>query len=86
MGLMSDGFTPQRKFNPNGIINRAQFGTILSRFIWLGDNNTNEVPYYGQHLQALKRAGIMTKITNPDLKEMRGWVMLTMKRIFDLAN
>lgn len=86
MGLESDGITPQSKFNPYGEITRAQFGTILSRFIRLLDysiGNDSKIPYYTKHLQALQKAGIMNKISNPDMKEIRGRVMLTMKRIYD---
>jgi hypothetical protein len=37
--------------------------------------------YYTDHLAALKEAGIMTNILNPErTKELRGWVMLMMMR------
>ena len=69
-------------FDPNGQVTRAQFGTILSRVIW---GNTYEwgIKYYTNHLNALKLAGIMTQISNPTMKELRGYVMLMMKRTYE---
>ncbi|HMS91548.1 MAG TPA: S-layer homology domain-containing protein, partial [Candidatus Absconditabacterales bacterium] len=76
MGLMGQGITA---FNPNGVVTRAQFGTVLSRVLY-GDANDGGDPYYAEHLQALKDAGIMTKIDNPNAPEVRGYVMLMMQR------
>lgn len=39
MGLKSDG-TPDTKFNPNGEVTRAQFGTMLSRLLYNSTYNT----------------------------------------------
>jgi hypothetical protein len=33
MGLENDGLTPKKNFDPNQEVNRAQFGTILSRLL-----------------------------------------------------
>lgn len=77
MGLMGVGITA---FNPNGYVTRAQFGTVLSRALYGDANNVSTNPYYAQHLQALKDAGIMTMISNPDQLEVRGYVMLMMQR------
>lgn len=63
-------------------VDRSQFGTILSRLL-RGTKNNDGTPYYVHHLNALKAEGIMTKIENPSAKEMRGWVMLMMQRIFE---
>lgn len=76
MGLMGQGITA---FNPNGVVTRAQFGTVLSRVLY-GDAYDGGDPYYAEHLQALKDAGIMTKIDNPNAPEVRGYVMLMMQR------
>jgi len=76
MGLMGQGITA---FNPNGIVTRAQFGTVLSRVLY-GDANNGGNPYYADHLAALKDAGIMTNISNPNAPEVRGYVMLMMQR------
>ncbi|HBB04758.1 TPA: hypothetical protein DCZ39_07895 [Patescibacteria group bacterium] len=34
MGLHSDGIVPKDQFNPYQEVTRAEFGTVLSRFIW----------------------------------------------------
>ncbi len=79
LGLMGINMT---NFDPNGEVTRAQFGTILSRVIWWStyDGGT---PYYLAHLNALKLASIMTQISNPNMKELRGYVMLMMKRTYE---
>ncbi len=84
MGLHSDGIVPKDQFNPYQEVTRAEFGTVLSRFIWKWDYNTEDATlYYSKHLDNLKKIGIMTKIDVPFMKELRGWVMLTMQRIYD---
>ena len=79
MGLMGQGITA---FNPNGVVTRAQFGTVLSRILY-GAANDGGDPYYADHLAALKDAGIMTNISNPNAPEVRGYVMLMMQRAAD---
>ena len=76
LGLMGVGIT---EFNPNGIVTRAQFGTVLSRALY-GDVNNDGNPYYVNHLNALQDAGIMNNISNPNAPEVRGYVMLMMQR------
>jgi hypothetical protein len=76
LGLMGQGITA---FNPNGVVTRAQFGTVLSRALY-GDTYNGGDPYYADHLAALKDAGIMTNISNPNAPEIRGYVMLMMQR------
>ena len=76
LGLMGQGITA---FNPNGVVTRAQFGTVLSRALW-GDENNGGDPYYVNHLKALKDAGIMNNISNPNATEVRGYVMLMLQR------
>ena len=66
-------------FNPNGVVTRAQFGTILSRVLY-GDTYNGGNPYYVDHLNALKDAGIMNNISAPNAPEIRGYVMLMMQR------
>lgn len=84
MGLMGVGITA---FRPNDAVTRAEFGTVLSRALW-GDANNGGEPYYVDHLDALKDAGVMTNISNPTMKEVRGYVMLMMQRAdeSDVAN
>lgn len=77
LGLMGVGIT---KFNPNGLVTRAEFGTTLSRALYGDANNVDTNPYYAEHLNALKDAGIMTKIDTPSQLEVRGYVMLMMQR------
>ncbi len=71
MGLDTD------KFMPNGIVTRAQFGTVLSRMLF----NTPEswTPYYLVHLNLLKEKWIITN-DNPNLLEMRAYVMIMLMR------
>lgn len=76
LGLMGVGITA---FNPNATVTRAQFGTVLSRALYDDAYNGGE-PYYTNHLQALKDAGIMTNIAAPSVPEVRGYVMLMMMR------
>ncbi|HMS91049.1 MAG TPA: hypothetical protein PKC87_02430 [Candidatus Absconditabacterales bacterium] len=77
LGLMGVGIS---SFNPNGIVTRAQFGTVLSRALWGNIHNITSAQYYTEHLKALKDAGIMNMISNPNQLEIRGYVMLMMQR------
>ena len=76
---------PNNEFRPNDIVNRAEFGTILSRIIWWSKYNikhTDTHPYYEQHLQMLKEEGIMTQIESPmTRKELRKRARLMLKRL-----
>lgn len=76
LGLMGVGITA---FNPTGVVTRAQFGTVLDRVL-NGDANDGGDPYYTAHLNALKDAGVMNNISNPNAPEVRGYVMLMMQR------
>ncbi|GHV22455.1 hypothetical protein FACS189428_4550 [Clostridia bacterium] len=78
MGMDGDGIGVQESFLPKNSITRAEVGTVLSRLLrgttyatQLGDET-----YYGRHLQALKKAGIMNFISNPDMIELRGNILL----------
>jgi len=70
MGLNSDG-TPNIVFHPDGQVTRAQFGTMLSRLLYGNMYNTNSGLWYQAHLQVLQTAGIMIKISNPLMLELR---------------
>lgn len=76
LGLMGVGI---EKFNPYGIVTRAEFGTVLSRAL-RGDKYNGATPYYADHLSALEDAGVMNNISNPSAVEVRGYVMLMMQR------
>lgn len=69
MGVNTDG-TANSQFNPDDTVDRAQFGTILSRVIW-GSVYNGGNPRYGLHLNALKAANIMTLISQPYKGELR---------------
>ena len=69
-------------FRPKDSVTRAEFWTVLSRALrW----NKNEwwSTYYENHLKALKSEWIMTKISTPMNKEVRGYVMLMLMRSSD---
>ena len=81
-GLMwyeSNGVTIKQYFDPTTIIDRSQFGTILSRLL-RGAKNNGGTPYYLNHLSALQKEGIMTKVTAPRQDELRWRAMLMMMR------
>ena len=72
-------------FRPNDNVTRAEFGTVLSRALWW-DKNEGWATYYENHLKALQEAWIMTNISTPSNKEIRGYVMLMMKRSDNNSN
>ena len=79
LGIMGQN-VPGNKFRPYDNISRAEFGTALSRVLY-GEENNGGTPYYANHLSALKDAGIMTQIDNPEGRdEIRGYVMLMLMR------
>jgi len=87
MGYHPDGVTVKSSFDPNDMVPRAQFGTVLSRYLrWTKYAVSNNQVYYTKHLQALKDAWIMNNLANPNMKELRWRVMLMLERIYDLGN
>lgn len=68
-----------KTFSPNLEVNRAQFGTALSRTL-RGNQYNNGEPYYSKHLSALQKEGIMKQIAMPRNYELRGYVMLMLMR------
>ena len=76
MGLMGQGID---KFRPNDKVTRGEFGTTLSRALW-GDKYNGATPFYKNHLEALRDAGIMKMIDTPNQMEIRGYVMLMLMR------
>lgn len=67
-------------FNPHGEVTRAEFGTALSRALY-GDRYEWWSLYYAKYLDALKAAGIMNDIVNPEnIKEPRWYAMLMFMR------
>ena len=59
--------------------NRGNFGTALSKILrW--DKYEWWSPYYNKHLEALKAAGIMNQIDNPEnKKEIKWYVLIILK-------
>ena len=66
------------KFRPDDLVTRAEFGTALSRMLFgLADWEWDE--WYKTHLDKLMEEMIITN-DNPDLKELRGYVMIMLMR------
>lgn len=84
MWLDSQG-SPVDKFNPYDIVNRAQFGTVLSRAIWWDYYNGWD-PFYNYHLDALNDMEIMNNISAPWEYELRWYVMLMLYRAHQEMN
>ena len=73
------------KFQPNKIVSRAEFGTLLSRILWWDkydvENPTRYNLYYIKHLNELKKNGIMIQIENPLMRnELRKWIWVMLRR------
>lgn len=80
MGLESDGITPLASFNPNAYVTRAQFGTVLSRVLYGNTyDNHSATQWRVGHLSNLQSNNIIT-MTDPNLKEFRGWIMMMLYR------
>ena len=82
MGMHGDGVGVQEIFFPKRTITRAEVGTILSRLLRGTKHATQseDETYYGRHLQALKNAGIMKVISDPEMLELRGNILLLLQR------
>lgn len=72
-------------FKPNNTVTRAEFGTVLSRFLYWDTHNwdVSENGWYTKHLMALKLNAIMKKIDQPMINEIRWYVMIMMKRVYE---
>ena len=73
------------EFMPNKVLDRAEFGTIISRLLWWDRYNITDTDhrwYYEDHLRALKKHGILSQTDNPEeRRELRKWVWLVFRRI-----
>ena len=78
MWLKTDG-SPATTFQPNEQVNRAIFGTTLSRTL-RGDTYNGGQNRYSKHLNALLTNKIITSTGNVFNRELRGYVMLMMLR------
>jgi hypothetical protein len=74
-----------KNFNPNKIVSRAEFWTVLSRLLWwdtYDELDTDHHLYFTKHLKALQENGFMKDIDNPLWrKEIRKRVWLVLNRI-----
>ncbi len=66
-------------FRPKDSVTRAEFWTVLSRLLYWNKYEWWE-KYYTNHLKALQNNWIMNNISNPNMKEIRWYVMIMMKR------
>ena len=86
-----DWIKTMEKFNPDEELNRAMFGTLLSRLIYGWSYNAPFSDYiikwekfrFDRHLKALNDNGIMKHIENPYMPELRSRVILMLYRYMD---
>ncbi len=91
MWLNEDGIVPKKSFDPNQYVDRAQFGTILSRLIFGGRYNltgnnfdhTKKDYRFKNHLAALKVNSVMNNISDPYMLELRWYVFIMLQRVYD---
>jgi len=75
LGIMWIGI---EEFRPFDLVTRAEFGTALSRMLYgTADGEGNE--WYSTHLEKLMNEKIITN-DNPQLQELRGYVMIMLMR------
>jgi hypothetical protein len=69
-------------FKPHDLVSRAEFATVLSRFLFGSryDGDMSEARY-DKHLKALSDATYIKKIDTPFMRELRGYVFLILNRI-----
>ena len=67
------------RFRPYDEVTRAEFTTALSRMIYGIKDGTWKTKYYEPHMNKLKKEWVITN-TNPNMKELRGYVMLMLMR------
>lgn len=83
MGRHADGKSKLDDFMPDEAVNRAQFGTVLSRTLFGESHNVSQwenYERYQKHLLALNQNNIMKVVDTPWMVELRWWVMLMMMR------
>ena len=68
---------PKNRFRPNDLVTRAEFATALSRMLYKIADWKDK--YYSTHLAKLMEEKIITN-DNPDLQELRGYVMIMLMR------
>jgi len=75
LGIM---WIDMQSFWPEEFVTRAQFATAFSRLLF-GEQYNGYTPYYQWHLDTLKAYNII-KNTDPDLEELRWYIMLMFMR------
>ena len=72
---------PNNKFRPNDEVTRWEFVTALSRMLYnTSDGEYRSTPkYYTHHMEKMEGEWIITN-TNPNMKELRGYVMIMLMR------
>lgn len=72
---------PNNRFRPNDEVTRAEFVTALSRMLYnTSDWEYKSTPkYYIHHMERLVKEWIITN-DNPNMKELRGYVMIMLMR------
>ena len=68
---------PKNRFRPNDLVTRAEFATALSRMLYKIADWKDK--YYSTHLAKLMEEKIITN-DNPNLQELRGYVMIMLMR------
>lgn len=76
MGLMGVGM---ERFDPHGLVTRAQSATVLSRALWRQTHDGGS-PWYAAHIDALVDAGLMMH-GYPERLETRGYFMTMLMRV-----
>ncbi len=74
------------KFSPFENVNRAQFGTVLSRVLNWNIYDVDGKNWYTEHLQNLNQNWIITNISDPWMEELRWWIFLMLMRTTKFLN
>lgn len=86
MGQKADGTTAMA-FNPEGLLTRAEFGTILSRILYGNEHNSSnpaDPMWYAAHLKALKDDGYIKMIDTPLANEKRVYARIMFMRVYEM--
>ena len=87
MWVHKDGDTPKVNFDPNNLVTRAEFATVLSRLLYDGTYNVplnSTYQRYDLHMKALKAKGIIKNISQPRLLETKWFVLIMLQRADEL--
>lgn len=79
MGVDGVG-VPAQTFSPNGVLDKAQLATMISRLLY-GSANNDTACRYCKHVEALRTEGIITVTSDLTIPLRRGWAMLMLMRV-----